>query len=84
MIENKKESLSWNDFDDYAECHNAVHKIFYERGTFLCDCTDFFLNKSKCKHSFGLKIRLKKCDVPLEGKHHHKTILRLLFPAYVL
>ena len=43
VIENKKESLSWNDFDDYAECHNAVHKIFFmKERQFLCDCTDFF------------------------------------------
>ena len=67
VIGNKKESLSWNDFDDYAECHNAIHKIFMKDGHF-CEIVHIFLKKSKCKHLIGLKLRLKKCNVPLEGK----------------
>ena len=52
VIGNKKESLSWNDFDDYVECHNAIHKIFMKDGHF-CEIVHIFLKKSKFKHSIG-------------------------------
>ena len=41
VIGNKKESLSWNDFDDYAECLNAIHKIYMQDGHF-CEIVHIF------------------------------------------
>lgn len=66
--EEKAESSSWADFDDYATCRRSVYKITIDENKFFCNCSEF-LKCYVCHHSMGMEIRLKVTIPPAQAKN---------------
>lgn len=59
-VEEKNQSASWADFDDFAACRHAIWKVTIDPDSdqFRCNCPGF-LKGNICKLSLGCEIRLK-------------------------
>lgn len=66
--EEKVESSSWADFEEYATCRRSVWKITIdENNQFFCNCPEF-LKCYVCHHSMGMEIRLEVTNPPAQAK----------------
>jgi len=67
MILDEHQQQPWSTFSDFQRLQHRVHKIVLHGDQSTCTCP-YFSKAVQCKHTLGMKIRLKLVSVPAEAK----------------